>query len=80
MEYILRLLPALLSGLDTTLKVFFLTLILSIPLGVLVAVGRLSKIKPLVALVELYIWVMRDTAAASNNICIFWLTHRWHNL
>ena len=71
MEYILRLLPALLSGLDTTLKVFFLTLILSIPLGVLVAVGRLSKIKPLVALVELYIWVMRGTPLLLQIIFVF---------
>jgi polar amino acid transport system permease protein len=71
MAYILRILPALLSGLDTTLKVFFLTLILSIPLGILVAVGRLSKIKPLVALVELYIWVMRGTPLLLQIIFIF---------
>ena len=71
MAYILRILPALLSGLDTTLKVFFLTLILSIPLGILVAVGRLSKIKPLVALVELYIWVMRGTPLLLQIIFVF---------
>ncbi|MDD4570412.1 MAG: amino acid ABC transporter permease [Tepidanaerobacteraceae bacterium] len=70
-EYILRLLPALLSGLNVTLKVFFLTLILSIPLGILVAVGRLSKIKPLVALVELYIWVMRGTPLLLQIIFVF---------
>lgn len=70
-EYILRLLPALLSGLDTTLKVFSLTLILSIPLGILVALGRLSKIKPLVALVELYIWVMRGTPLLLQIIFVF---------
>ena len=71
MAYILRILPALLSGLDITLKVFFLTLILSVPLGILVAVGRLSKIKPLVALVELYIWVMRGTPLLLQIIFVF---------
>jgi len=36
-DYISRLMPALLAGLDTTLSVFFLTLVLSIPLGIIVA-------------------------------------------
>lgn len=70
-EYILRLLPALLSGLEVTLKVFFLTLVISIPLGILVALGRLSKIKPLVFLVELYIWVMRGTPLLLQIVVIF---------
>ncbi len=70
-EYILRLLPALLSGFEVTLKVFFLTLVISIPLGILVALGRLSKIKPLVFLVELYIWVMRGTPLLLQIVVIF---------
>ena len=60
-DYILRILPALLAGFDTTLSVFFLTLVLSIPLGVLVALGRLSNIKPLDEIMKFYIWVMRGT-------------------
>lgn len=71
LEYILILMPALLSGLEVTLKVFFFTLILSIPLGVLVALGRLSKIKPLVLLMELYIWVMRGTPLLLQIVVIF---------
>ncbi|GAQ24908.1 amino acid ABC transporter permease [Tepidanaerobacter syntrophicus] len=71
LEYILILMPALLSGLEVTLKVFFFTLILSIPLGILVALGRLSKIKPLVLLMELYIWVMRGTPLLLQIVVIF---------
>lgn len=71
MEYIVRLLPALMSGLNMTIKVFSLTLILSIPLGVLVAVGRLSRIKPLVVLAQLYIWVMRGTPLLLQIVFIF---------
>ncbi|NLZ53739.1 MAG: amino acid ABC transporter permease [Thermoanaerobacteraceae bacterium] len=70
-DYILRLLPALFAGLDTTLSVFFLTLILSIPLGVLVALGRLSNIKSLVAVVKFYIWVMRGTPLLLQIVVIF---------
>lgn len=70
-EYVLRILPALLAGLDTTLSVFFLTLVLSIPLGILVALARLSNIKPLVAVVKFYIWVMRGTPLLLQIVVIF---------
>lgn len=70
-DYILRLLPALLAGLDTTLSVFFLALVLSIPLGILVALGRLSNIKPLVAVMKFYIWVMRGTPLLLQIVVIF---------
>jgi len=70
-DYILRLLPALLAGLDTTLSVFLLTLILSIPLGILVALGRLSNIRPIVAVMKFYIWVMRGTPLLLQIVVIF---------
>lgn len=71
MEYIITLMPALLSGLVTTLQVFFITLVLSIPLGILVAIGRLSKLKPLVALLQFYIWIMRGTPLLLQIVFIF---------
>ena len=70
-SYFYRLMPAMISGLNTTLKVFSLTLILSIPLGVLVSLGRLSKIKPLNSAVQLYIWVMRGTPLLLQIVFIF---------
>jgi len=70
-DYISRLMPALLAGLDTTLSVFFLTLVLSIPLGIIVALGRLSNIKPLVAVMKFYIWVMRGTPLLLQIVFIF---------
>ena len=70
-DYILRILPALLAGLDTTLSVFFLTLVLSIPLGILVALGRLSNIRPLVEILKFYIWVMRGTPLLLQIVVIF---------
>ena len=61
----------MISGLDTTLSVFSLTLIFSIPLGILVALGRLSNIKPLQALLHLYIWVMRGTPLLLQIVFVF---------
>ncbi|MDD4666141.1 MAG: amino acid ABC transporter permease [Clostridia bacterium] len=70
-EYILKLIPAMLSGLEITLSIFSLTLLFSIPLGILVAVGRLSKLKPLVKVIEFYIWVMRGTPLLLQIIFIY---------
>lgn len=49
------------SGLVLTLQVFFTTLIGALPLGVVVALCRMSKFKPLALVTRLYISVMRGT-------------------
>ena len=51
----------LLSGFGTTLQIFVLTLVGSIPLAVPVALARMSKIRPLALLARIYISVMRGT-------------------
>ena len=60
-EYTLLLMPQVLEGLEVTLKLFALTLIFSIPLGILLALGRLSRFKLVKALTSLYIVVLRGT-------------------
>ena len=49
------------SGFLFSVAIFFITLIGSLPLGVLVALGRMSKFKPLAWLMRFYISVMRGT-------------------
>lgn len=49
------------SGFLVTLQIFFLTLVGSLPLGIVVALGRMSKFKPLALLVRFYISIMRGT-------------------
>lgn len=71
MDYIITLMPSILDGLKNTLGVFILTLILSIPLGIFVAVLRLSKIKLISSLSSFYIWVMRGTPLLLQLIFIF---------
>lgn len=72
MKYIGQILPALLAGTGMTLKIFFWTLILALPLGVLVALGEMSKIKPLKWLVEFYVWIMRGTPLLLQLIFVFY--------
>jgi len=56
-----KLLLLMLEGSYTTLKIFFLTLLFSLPLGLVVARGRMSKYKVVSSLVNGYIMVMRGT-------------------
>ena len=54
------LLP-LLKGLGVSFQIFLITLILSLPLGLLVSLGRMSRNGPLSALIRIYISIMRGT-------------------
>lgn len=51
----------ILQGAEVTLTIFAVTLILSIPLGGLASLGRISNFAPLRYLMEFYVWVMRGT-------------------
>lgn len=49
------------KGLAVTLEIFFLTLILSIPLGILVYLARISKLAILRGITKVFISIMRGT-------------------
>ncbi len=49
------------NGLIMTSKIFIVTLIGSLPLGVVIALARMSKFKPLSWLAQLYISILRGT-------------------
>lgn len=72
MNYISEIMPALLAGTWMTLRVFFWTLVLAMPLGVLVSLGEMSNIKPLKWLVEFYVWIMRGTPLLLQLIFVFY--------
>lgn len=61
MHSLLNTITLMLEGTQTTLQIFFITLIISIPLGMLISLLRLSPIKILSRLMEVYIWIMRGT-------------------
>ncbi len=49
------------QGLILTIQIFFVTLLGSLPLGIVIALCRMSKFKPLSALARVYISFMRGT-------------------
>ena len=61
MDYIFQIIGPLWQGTLVTLKLFCITLVLSIPLGLALALMRLSKIRALSYAVYIYIWLMRGT-------------------
>ena len=71
LNYILTLLPQIFEGLKVTIELFILTLILSIPLGIIVALGRLSKIKVINKLTSFYVLIMRGTPLLLQIVFIF---------
>lgn len=65
------LIDQLMGGLKITLLVFILTLILSIPIGVIVAVLRVKGNKLTKGIIDLYILIMRGTPLLLQIIFIF---------
>ncbi len=51
----------LLGGLQLTVAIFFVTLIGALPLGVVVALARMSRFKPLSLVAQFYISILRGT-------------------
>ena len=60
-EAFLKLVLSMRSGFSNTLTIFFLTLLFSIPLGMIVALLRMNRRKIISAPISLYILVMRGT-------------------
>ena len=73
MSYILEILPSLLSGAATTLQVFALVLVFSIPLGIMLAFSMQIRLNPLQWLLHIYIWIMRGTPLLLQLIFIYYV-------
>ena len=66
-----NLLVLMLHGTYTSLKIFFLTLIFSLPLGLLVARGRMSRNRLISTTVNVYIMIMRGTPLILQLIFVY---------
>ena len=62
----------LLKGFWESLQVFGLTLLFSIPLGLVVAFGSMSSFKPLRSLTRGFVWIIRGTPLMLQLIIIFY--------
>ena len=63
---------SLLEGFGTTLKLFFLTLVFSLPLGLLISFGTMSRITPLRGLIKTVVWVVRGSPLLLQILIIFY--------
>ena len=68
-----KLVLLMLDGAGVTLSIFFLTLLFSVPLGILAAQGRMSKRRLVRTPVSLYIYVMRSTPLMLQIMFIYFL-------
>jgi polar amino acid transport system permease protein len=62
----------LLDGFWESLKVFFLTLAFSLPLGLIVCFGSMSRFTPIKAVVRCFVWVIRGTPLMLQLLIIFY--------
>ncbi len=61
MAYILEIIQFILGGLTITLKLYLVTAIFSVPLGIICALGKISDLKLLKKFLGIYTWIFRGT-------------------
>ena len=62
----------LLAGFGESLKIFLLTLLFSLPLGLVICFGSMSKFSPLRKLVRCFVWIIRGAPLMLQLIIIFY--------
>ena len=62
----------LLAGFWESLKIFVLTLLFSLPLGLVICFGSMSRFSPLRALVRTFVWIIRGSPLMLQLIIIFY--------
>ena len=72
MDYILRILPNMFAGLGVSAQIFLITIVLSLPIGILLALVRISKVAVFRKLAEIYIYVMRGTPLMLQIMFIYY--------
>ena len=83
METFLNVTLDLLNGFGTTVKLFALTLVFALPLGLVFSFCSMSKFKPLSALMKIFIWIIRGTPLMLQLIVVFYgpgLIFGWNGL
>lgn len=63
----------LLTGFGNTCLIFVLTLAMALPLGLVIAFGSMSKIKPLRLVVKAFVWVIRGVPLMLQLFIVFYV-------
>ena len=75
-DLLMKLLSQLSEGMLTSLSIFFCTLLFSMPLGMIVALGRMSRHKWLSIPVSFYILIMRGTPLMLQLFTVYFFLPR----
>lgn len=62
----------LLRGFAITCQLFLITLVLSLPLGLVIAFGSMSRFRPLRWLMRTFVWIIRGTPLMLQLVVIFY--------
>lgn len=71
-DMFLNVFSSLCDGFAVTIELFLLTLLFSLPLGLIICFGSMSKIKPLKAIVKIFVWIIRGTPLMLQIIIFFY--------
>ncbi len=69
----LSITQSLFEGFGVTCLLFILTLVFSLPLGLVVAFGSMSKFKPLSWLTRTFVWIIRGTPLMLQLYVVFYV-------
>ena len=63
----------LLEGFGTTVLLFLLTLVFSLPLGLIISFGSMSKFTPLRAITKTFVWIIRGVPLMLQLFLVFYV-------
>lgn len=67
-----QIMEALFAGFGNTMVIFFVTLVLALPLGLLISFGSMSRFKPIKYIFKAFVWIIRGTPLMVLILMIFY--------
>ena len=74
---VLEVVIKLFQGFGNTCLIFILSLVLSLPLGLVITAGTMSKFKPLKYLTKIFVWIIRGTPLMLQVIIVYYGPGLW---
>lgn len=71
MDYVLSIIPQMWLGTVESAKIFFLVIVLSLPLGMVLALGRVSTFAVIKKLIAAYVWVLRGSPLMLQMLFVY---------
>ncbi len=76
----LNLIKFMLEGSVITIEIFLLTLLFSVPLGLPIAASRMSKVKPISLIANIFLLVIRGTPLMLQLIVVYFAPYYLFNV